>query len=510
MTVEIDRDAMVTGPSAVPVPGPGSAFDARQQRLAGVRLKPPRQLSARDRARALCDDGVFHEIATLREGGGGMLGGGASLPGDGVAVGWGLVRGRPTAVASHDFGVAGGSIGSVFADKVVRLQRFAIDTGMPIVYINDSGGARIHEGIEALHGCGRIFAQNVLAKKRVPQISLIMGPCAGAAAYSPALTDWTVMVAGLARLFLTGPEVVKAATGEIVDPEDLGGTALHTGDSGVAHLAAADEAAALRLTVELLGYLPQCRGSELPLEPARDPERDPADLHHIVPTAGNTPFDVRQALACIVDAGSGLELAGRFSPSVVTGFARLNGVPVGIVASQSRRRGGILDAKAAQKVARFVRFCGRFGVPITTFVDVPGFMPGAVEERRAVITHGADMLDAYADAGSPRLTVIMRKAYGGAYIAMGSQSLGADFTWAWPGAEIAVMGPEGAVGILHRRELAAAEDPRAARAGLAAEYRATVTHPFRAVDAGIVDDVIKPEATRDALIAALRGLGYGL
>ncbi|MGW1681587.1 acyl-CoA carboxylase subunit beta [Saccharopolyspora sp. NPDC002376] len=484
---------------------------ARSERLSRLDVKPPRHLSARDRARSLCDDGAFREIMALREGRRSLADGSdVPLPGDGVAVGWGLVHGRPTAMASHDFSVTGGSIGAVFADKVERLQRFAIDNGMPIVYINDSGGARIHEGIEALHGCGRIFTQNVRAKKHVPQVSVIMGPCAGAAAYSPALTDWTIMVGGQGRLFLTGPEVVKAATGEEIDPEDLGGAGLHTRDSGVAHLEASDEREALKLTGVLLGFLPQRRGGELPLHAARDPEGDPEDLREIIPQASNVPFDVRRALSCIVDAGSHLEIAGRFSPSVVTGFARLNGVPIGIVASQSWRRGGILDAKAAQKVARFVRFCGRFGVPITTFVDVPGFMPGAVEEQRAVITHGADMLDAYVDAQSPRLTVIMRKAYGGAYIAMGSRSLGADFTWAWPGAEVAVMGPEAAVGILNRRELAEAEEPRAVRAELAARFRAEFTHPFRAVDAGIVDDVIAPERTRETLIAALCSMGLGL
>ncbi len=504
MRIDAEADALSEASFTTPM-------KERRERLAGLEVKGPRQLSARDRARSLCDNGVFHEVMALREGHRAQDGGSsAALPGDGVAVGWGMVHGRPTAVASHDFTVAGGSIGAVFADKVERLQRFAIDSGMPIVYINDSGGARIHEGIEALHGCGRIFAQNVRAKKYVPQISVIMGPCAGAAAYSPALTDWTIMVAGQGRLFLTGPEVVKAATGEDVDPEDLGGAVLHTRDSGVAHLEVADELEALKTTIGLLSFLPQRRGGELPLQPAREPERDRQDLAGLIPAASQVPFDVRQVLSCIVDGGTTLEVAAKFSPSVVTGFARLNGVPIGIVASQPRRRGGILDAKAAQKVARFVRFCGRFGVPITTWVDVPGFMPGAVEERRAVITHGADMLDAYADAQSPRLTVIMRKAYGGAYIAMGSRSLGADFTWAWPRSEVAVMGPEAAVGILNRRELAAAEDPRALRAELAGRYRAEVTHPFRAVDAGIVDDVIAPEQTRAALIAALQGSGLGL
>lgn len=490
---------------------PDGPLKERRDRLSALQVKEPRALSARDRAITLCDNGGFHEIMSLRNGyrGTGRQASDALIS-DGVAVGWGLIQGRPTAIASHDFTVAGGSIGSVFADKIVRLQEFAIDNAMPIIYINDSGGARIHEGIEALHGCGRIFSQNVRAKRRVPQISVIMGPCAGAAAYSPALTDWTIMVGGQGRLFLTGPEVVKAATGENVDPEDLGGAGLHTRDSGVAHLEAADEHEALRSVVNLLAFLPQSRGGDLPLQAPREPERSSHELAELIPVASQVPFDVRRVLSCIVDGGTTFELSGRFSPSVVTGFARLNGVPIGIVASQPRRRGGILDAKAAQKVARFVRFCGRFGIPITTWVDVPGFMPGAMEERRAVITHGADMLDAYADAETPRLTVIMRKAYGGAYIAMGSRSLGADFTWAWPRSEIAVMGPEGAVGILNRRELAAAEDPKAVRAALASQYRAEVTHPFLAVDSGIVDDVIQPEQTRAALIAALQGMGYGL
>ncbi|KQY64749.1 MULTISPECIES: acyl-CoA carboxylase subunit beta [unclassified Nocardioides] len=504
MTINIETDVL----AGTLLEGP---MQERRDRLAALPIKEPRDLSARNRAVALCDSGAFNEIMAMRNGYRSEARGATTpLPSDGVAIGWGLIHGRPTAIASHDFAVAGGSIGSVFADKVVRLQRFAIDNGMPIIYINDSGGARIHEGIEALDGCGRIFAQNVRAKKRVPQISVIMGPCAGAAAYSPALTDWTIMVSGQGRLFLTGPEVVKAATGEDVDPEDLGGAGLHTRDSGVAHLEVADEREALRSVIGLLSFLPQQRGGELPLQAPREPERSVQELADLIPAASHVAFDVRHVLSCIVDGGTTFELSAKFSPSVVTGFARLNGVPIGIVASQPRRRGGILDAKAAQKVARFVRFCGRFGVPITTWVDVPGFIPGAVEERRAVITHGADMLDAYADADAPRLTVIMRKAYGGAYIAMGSRSLGADFTWAWPQSEIAVMGPEGAVGILNRRELAAADDPRAVRTALAAQYRAEVTHPFRAVDAGIVDDVIQPEQTRAALTAALQGLGLGL
>jgi acetyl-CoA/propionyl-CoA carboxylase carboxyl transferase subunit len=487
-------------------------FTARERRVRQLEVKEPRQHSARDRARALCDDGEFHELMRLREGNhAGRHGQSRPLAGDGVAIGWGLIHGRPTGIVSHDFSVAGGSIGHRFADKVQHLQRFAIDRFMPIVYLNDSGGARIHEGIEALHGCGGIFANNVRAKKRVPQLSVILGPCAGAAAYSPALTDWTIMVRDQGRMFLTGPEVVKAATGEVVDPEDLGGAGLHTSQSGVAHLEAADEQEAFSLVRQLLSYLPQHVGADLPMHPTSDPEESADwELPNLIPSAPNSPFDMRQILACIVDADSHLEIAPRFSPSVLTGFARLGGVPIGIVASQPKRRGGILDAKSAQKAARFVSFCGRFGIPITTFVDVPGFMPGAVEERRAVITHGAQLLEAYIDAEALRLTVIVRKAYGGAYIAMGSRSLGADFTWAWPDAEVAVMGPEAAVGLLHRRDFAEADDAKALRAELASQYRDEVTHPFRAVDAGIVDDVIAPEHTRQHLLAALRSSGLGL
>lgn len=483
----------------------------RISRLERLEVRPPRQFSARARARELCDYKDFHEIMALREGSKTSSQGLVSrLPGDGVAVGWGLIQGRPAAIVSHDFSVVGGSIGVVFADKVQRLQQFAIDHSMPIVYLNDSGGARIDEGIAALHGCGGIFTQNVRAKKRVPQISVILGPCAGAAAYSPALTDWTIMVKQQGRMFLTGPEVVKAATGEEVDPEELGGSQLHTSKSGVAHFEADDESHALTLVKQILSYLPQHVGGELPIHPTSEPDSQASDLKELVPTSTNSPFDMRRVLACIVDGGSHLEVAGNFSPSLLTGFARIGGIPIGIVASQPRRRGGILDAKSAQKAARFVRFCGRFGIPITTFVDVPGFMPGAVEERRAVITHGADLLEAYIDARSLRLTVVVRKAYGGAYIALGSRSVGADFSWAWPNAEVAVMGPEAAVGLMHRRTLAEAADAKAVRAELAATYRLEVTHPFRAVDAGIIDDVIAPEQTRGLLLAALHGTGTGL
>ena len=464
-----------------------------------------RQMTARERAERICDLGSLFVPASMRRGRAATYGGvSVDRDGDGVVVGLGQVQGRPVVVVSHDFGVAGGSIGSAFADSVVRWQRLAIDIGCPIVYLNDSGGARIHEGIEALDGCGRIFAENIHARDVVPQVSVIMGPCAGAAAYSPALTDWTVMVRGQGQMFLTGPEVVRAATGETVDPEDLGGALLHTKDSGVAHLDVEDELAACAVVRQMLGFLPSRAGGDLPVMEAVPPRLALSVLTSVVPSSPAVPFNMRRVLGAILDGSEDLELMARYGASLLTGFARLDGVPVGIVASQSRRRGGILDAQAAVKGARFVSFCGRFGLPIITFVDVPGFLPGSAEEKRGVITHGAGLLAAYVGARVPKLTVIVRKAYGGAYIAMGSRSLGADFSWAWMGSELAVMGPEAAVGLLHRRELAAAADPRTMRRELAAHYRESVTQPLVAAEAGIVDEVIFPEESRDRLVTALR------
>jgi acetyl-CoA/propionyl-CoA carboxylase carboxyl transferase subunit len=477
----------------------------RRERMLSVRPRAPRKRTARERADALCDDASFVEIEPFRRARPSGYTRSEPRDGDGVITGWGTIAGRTTVVIAHDFSYAGGSIGAVFADKVTRAQRMAIEKRCPVVYLNDSGGARIHEGIEALHGCGEIMALNVVAQRCVPQISVILGPCAGAAAYSPALTDWTIMVAGGSQMFLTGPEVVRAATGEQIDPESLGGAALHVRESGVAHLEAVDEDEAFSLTRRLLSYMPQAAGGDL-LErlPAPPPPARAAALPRVVPAHPGTPFDMRSVLTGILDAGVVFEVMPGIAQSLITGFARLDGVPVGIVASQPARRGGILDGGTATKGARFVEYCGRFGLPILTFVDVPGFLPGSTEERKGIITQGAALLAAYVDANVPKLTVIVRKAYGGAYIAMGSRSLGADVTWAWPGAEIAVMGPEAAVGLLHRRELAAASDPPATRRELAAAYRSKVTSPFVAAEAGIVDEVILPEETRKRLAGALR------
>jgi acetyl-CoA carboxylase carboxyltransferase component len=452
-----------------------------------------RRYTAAQRAEQLCDAGSFIQLTPMHAAGA-----------SGVVAGWGDVDGRPVVVISHDAAVAAGAISSVFADAVQKAQRLAMDRGFPIVYLNDSSGARIHDGIHALHGCGGIFKNNVLAQKRVPQISVILGPCAGAAAYSPALTDWTIMVKGQAQMFLTGPDIVRATTGEDATAEAIGGSEMHTATSGVAHLEVADEDHAFAATRHLLSFLPSHVGGEMPMRAPQKPDADAeAMLPYVVPDKASVIFDMNDVLDGILDEGDRFDLMPDFAPSVLTTFGRLRGRPVGVLANQPAHRGGVLDAKASVKAARFVEFCTRFGLPVLTFVDVPGFLPGTVEESRGVITHGAKLLHAYAGATSPLLTVVVRKAYGGAYIAMGAKSLGADFSWAWSGSEIAVMGPGGAVALLHRRALAASDEPETLRAELAADYREEVARPWLAAEAGIVDEVIYPEETRHRMVAAL-------
>ena len=458
-----------------------------------------RTFTAAERAEQLADTGSFVAFAPSRSREPGV--------GAGVLTGWATVNRRPVVIISHDAAVAAGAIGAVFAEAVQHAQHFAIDHGYPIVYLNDSSGARIHDGINALHGCGGIFRLNVKATRRVPQISVILGPCAGAAAYSPALTDWTIMVREQGQMFLTGPDIVRAATGEDATAEAIGGADMHTSISGVAHLAVDTEAEAIQAARMILSFTPTYAGGPLPeLLPSAPDAIAAANLPHVVPSKSSVGFDMTEVIAGIVDADSMFEIMPTRSPSVVTMFARLDGKPVGILANQPNARGGILDTATSVKASRFVDYCGRFGIPVITLVDVPGFLPGTVEEGRGVITYGATLLRAYAEATGPLLTVIVRKAYGGAYIAMGSPSLGADACWAWPGSEIAVMGPGGAVALLNRRELAAADDPAALRDELAAEYRERVARPWIAAEAGIVDDVILPEETRDRLVASLRML----
>ncbi|MDI6912329.1 carboxyl transferase domain-containing protein [Nocardioides sp.] len=461
---------------------------------------------ALSRAEQLSDPGAFHELFPLRRRPN-YAPGASRADGDGVVVGVGMIQGRRAMIISHDFAHLGGSIGATFASKIARAQEMAISTGYPIVYLNDSGGARIQEGIEALHGCGEIFARNVLAQDRVPQISVILGPCAGAAAYSPALTDWTIMLRGRGQMFLTGPDIVKAATGETVTSEEIGGALLHTRESGVAHFDVGDEGEAFALVRRLLGYWPSTCAGELPRAPSLDPPLDAeALLPGVVPAAPGLAFDMNDVLLGILDADSWQPLMSRYGRSALCGFGRLDGVPVGVVASQPRYKGGILDFDSSQKVARFVNFCGRFGLPIVTFVDVPGFMPGSTEERRGVITAGAQVLAAYVRADVPKLTTIVRKAYGGSYIALGSRSLGADLTWAWRGAEVAVMGPSAAVGLLNRRQLRDSENPEKLRAEMTERYRHEVTRPCLAAAHGIIDDVIDAHETRTRLIAGLQML----
>lgn len=472
----------------------------RQERFTRVEPRGKRVHTARERAELLVDAGSFVETTPLRSAHGG---------GSGVVTGWGLVDGRPVVIASHDAAVASGAIGEVMAEAIMEAQRLAIRLGHPIVYINDSGGARVPDGILALHGCGGIFALNVEAQRHIPQISLILGPCAGAAAYSPALTDWTIMVKGQGHMFLTGPDIVKAATGEDATADEIGGSRLHTETSGVAHLEVDSEQEALESARLLLSFLPSRVGGEQRVGDAVPANPRAAEaLSGLVPEKASVVFDMNHLIDGVLDNGARLELMPRHAGSILTLFGRLEGRPVGVVANQPACRGGILDAKSSVKLARFVEFCGRFGLPVLTFVDVPGFLPGTVEEGRGVITHGAKVLKAYIDAKSPKLTVVVRKAYGGAYIAMGAKSLGADMTWAWSNAEIAVMGPGGAVALLHRRELAAAEDPTALRDELAAEYRENVARPYVAAEAGIVEDVIFPEETRGRMADALQMLMY--
>jgi acetyl-CoA carboxylase carboxyltransferase component len=470
----------------------------RGEKFARVEPKGRRVYTGRERAEMFVDAGSFVEMTPLRM---------AGDAGSGVIIGWGTTDGHPVVVISHDAAVASGAIGAVFAESVQQAQRFAIEKGFPIVYINDSGGARIHDGIFALHGCGGIFALNVAAQRRVPQISLILGPCAGAAAYSPALTDWTIMVKGQGQMFLTGPDIVKAATGEDASAEDIGGSHLHTAVSGVAHLEVDSEEEAFDAARLLISFLPSHVGAPVKMHDAVPANPGAAAaLPTLVPDKSSVVFDMVRLLDGVLDNGARLELMPTHAPSILTLFGRLEGRPVGVVANQPDARGGILDSKASVKAARFVDFCGRFGIPVLTFVDVPGFLPGTVEEGRGVITHGAKLLKAYIETTSPKLTVVVRKAYGGAYIAMGAASLGADVTWAWSGSEIAVMGPGGAVALLHRRALKDAEDPTALRDELAAEYRENVARPYLAAEAGIIDDVILAEETRGRMADALRVL----
>jgi len=463
------------------------------------------KLSARERLDLLLDEGSFVEFdrfVTHRSTEFGL--GNKKILGDGVVTGYGAIHGRLVYVFSQDFTVLGGSLSEAHAEKIVKLQDMALKNGVPLIGLNDSGGARIQEGVVSLGGYADIFLRNTLASGVVPQISVILGPCAGGAVYSPAITDFVFMVRGTSYMFVTGPDVVRTVTHEDVDMESLGGADVHATRSGVAHFAHDSEAQSLQTVRELFRFIPQNNMEPPPHSRTSDPpDRKDEKLLGIVPDNPNRPYDMREVISCIVDEGEFLEVHEGFARNILTGFARLGGHPVGIVANQPAVLAGVLDIDSSDKGGRFVRFCDAFNIPLVVLEDVPGFMPGVGQEHGGIIRHGAKLLYAFSEATVPKVTVITRKAYGGAYDVMNSKHIRGDVNLGWPSAEIAVMGPKGAVEILFRREIAAAEDPEAETERLMAEYREKFAHPYVAAARGYLDDVIDPRETRPRLISAL-------
>jgi acetyl-CoA/propionyl-CoA carboxylase carboxyl transferase subunit len=463
------------------------------------------KLTARERIDYFLDDGTFTEFdqfRTHRSHNFDMAE--REVLGDGVVTGYGEVNGRTVFVFAHDFTVFGGSLGEVFAEKVTKVMDRAMETGAPVVGLNDSAGARIQEGIDSLAGYAEIFHRNQQASGVIPQISVVMGPCAGGAVYSPALTDFVMMVEDTSHMFITGPDVVETVTGEDVGFDELGGAKTHATESGVAQFTAADEKSALDDVGRLLSYLPQNNVEDPPrVEPRDDPERRDEELADIVPGEPQKPYHMVHVVERVVDEGSFFEVGGSFARNLVVGFARLDGHAIGVVANQPRVNAGTLDIESSMKGARFVRFCDAFNIPILTFVDVPGFMPGTDQEHRGIIRHGAKLLYAFSEATVPLLTVITRKAYGGAYDVMASKHIGADVNYAWPTAEIAVMGPRGAINVLYSDELDKAENPEQRRDQLIEEYRDQFANPYTAADRGYVDDVLEPADTRPRLVSDL-------
>lgn len=462
--------------------------------------------TAYERLEILLDPGSFHEVDAFVEHRSTNLGlDKQKFLGDSVVTGWGTIDGRLVYVYSQDFTVLGGSLSEVHAAKICKIMDMAMRTGAPVIGLNDSGGARIQEGVESLAGYAEIFLRNTMASGVIPQISVIMGPCAGGAVYSPALTDYVIMVRDTSYMFITGPNVVKQVLNEDITSEELGGAAVHATKSGVCHLVGDDETQALMMVRELLSFLPQNNMEDAPAQPATDdPLRADASLNDIIPDNANKPYDIKDVVEKIVDDGYFFEIQPDYAANVVVGFARLGGQSVGVVANQPMVLAGVLDINASEKAARFIRTCDAFNIPIITFVDVPGYLPGSDQEHNGVIRSGAKLLFAYCEATVPKLTVTTRKSYGGAYCVMSSKHIRGDLNLAWPTAEIAVMGPEGAVEIINRRELAEAEDPVAKKAELAAEYRAKFAHPYIAAARGFLDDIIEPKETRARLINALQ------
>ena len=486
---------------------------SRQAEAAGGEDKLKRQresgrLTARERVEFLLDRGSFVELdkfKTHRNTDFGMAD--RKIPGDGVVTGYGTIDGRQVCVFSQDFTVFGGSLSGAFAEKVCKVMDLAAKIGCPVIGINDSGGARIQEGVVSLAGYADIFLRNVLSSGVVPQISAIMGPCAGGAVYSPAMTDFIVMVRDTSYMFITGPDVIKATTHEEVTMQDLGGADTHSTRSGVCHLEATDDESALLTIRELLSYMPSNNVDDPPFRPATDDSnrRDEA-LDTIVPENANKPYDMREIITRVVDDARWLEIQGEWAQNMLIGFARIGGYSVGIVANQPAFLAGCLDIDASVKAARFVRFCDCFNIPLVTFVDVPGFLPGTAQEFGGIIRHGAKLLYAFCEATVPKITVITRKAYGGAYDVMSSKHIRGDFNFAYPSAEIAVMGPDGAVNIVFRSQIEKAKDPVAEKSRLVEEYRKTFANPFKAAELGYIDEVLMPRDTRPRLISSLKAL----
>ncbi len=461
--------------------------------------------TARERIEALVDKGSFVELDAFVEHRCTDLGMAAvEAPGEGVVIGYGTVNGRMVYLFAQDFTVIGGSLGEMHAAKICKAMDMAVKVGCPCIGINDSGGARIQEGVDALSGYGDIFYRNTLASGVVPQISVIMGPCAGGAVYSPALTDFVFMTEGSSNMFITGPQVIKAVTGEDVSAEDLGGARVHTEVSGVAQFKFRDEEATIEGIKKLLSFLPQNNIEDAPLaKNGDDPAKLVPQLNDILPDSANKPYDIRNVIEKIVDLGDYLEVQPDFAKNIVTCFGRLGGRSVGIIANQPAVMAGVLDINASDKASRFIRICDSFNIPLVTFTDTAGYLPGVGQEHGGVIRHGAKLLYAYSEATVPKLTVIIRKAYGGAYIAMCSRHLGADQVFAWPSAEIAVMGPDGAANIIFKKEIDEAADPAATRKEKIAEYKQNFANPYKAAVRGYVDDVIDPAQTRARLCSAL-------
>ncbi len=479
-------------------------------RLAGGADRIARQhakgkMTARERLEVLLDQGSFNELepfVTARPEAGTDVQ--ETLLGDGVVTGYGRIDGRPVYVYAQDFTIQGGALGEMQSHKICRVMDLAAQCGAPIIGLIDSGGARIQEGVRSLSGYAEIFRRNALYSGIIPQISLVLGPCAGGAAYSPALTDVIIMVEKQSYMFLTGPDVIKSVTGEVVDSEVLGGADTHLSISGLAHLTAPDEQSALDLCRRVLGYLPSNHLENPPSGKMEDPSRLCPQLNSLIPMDASEPYSMHEIIEQIVDDCAFLELQAGFARNVVVGLARMGGDSVGIIAQEPSVMAGVVDIDAADKMCRFVRWCDCFNIPLVTLVDSPGFLPGVDQEHRGIIRHGAKVLYAYSEATVPKLSIITRKAYGGAYVVMSSKYLGTDITFAWPSAEIAVMGPEGAVNILYHKQVESAADPTAERQRLTQEYREKYLTPYAAASLGAIDEVIEPQETRQKVIAALQ------